>query len=479
MNYIEIINFISHILFTFLLAFYLIINLQWYDYKLKRVLFKHHKLHWHIIYFIFPVLIYYLIKDYFYIFLFFAFTPAIIFWYKKLDKKLVFTNRVKRFLSILFIFSISYDFFVFKFGYKTYDVFLPLILTFLISNLIEKFVQYTYKKRALRKLKRIADLKIIAITGSYGKTSIKNFIYELLKIKYKVYKTPRSVNTLNGIIKDICENLPSALDFYIIEAGAREEGDIRKISKLLNHSYAVISKIGPQHIEYFKNLKTIKRTKLELLNSKNLLQVFIHNDIDIESDNFIKYNDGISNIKSSLDGLSFDIKRDNIDLSLSSNKLLGSFQVDNLSCAISVAKYFSLSDEEIIKGISKLKPVKHRLEKIVSNGKLILDDSYNGNIEGMLESFILCSTYEGRKVIVTPGLVEANDDLNKKLLKEINATFDVAIITGRLNASFFDKYLEIARKIILHDKRQLENVLETITKKGDIILFSNDAPNFV
>jgi UDP-N-acetylmuramoyl-tripeptide--D-alanyl-D-alanine ligase len=116
---------------------------------------------------------------------------------------------------------------------------------------------------------------------------------------------------------------------------------------------------------------------------------------------------------------------------------------------------------------------------IKAGGKLILDDGYNGNIDGMLEAVRLCSLHEGRKVIVTPGLVESSNELNLKLINAINSVFDTVIVTGALNAELFDKNLKVKNKIILSDKSKMQEVLLEHIRAGDIILFANDAPNFI
>jgi len=119
------------------------------------------------------------------------------------------------------------------------------------------------------------------------------------------------------------------------------------------------------------------------------------------------------------------------------------------------------------------------LQLIKAGGKIILDDGYNGNIDGMLEAVRLCSTHNGRKVIVTPGLVESSDELNLRLIDAINEVFDIVIVTGSLNADLFMKNLKVQNKIMLSDKAALTEVLANQTKVGDIILFANDAPNFI
>ncbi|MDX9756583.1 MAG: cyanophycin synthetase, partial [Sulfurimonas sp.] len=158
---------------------------------------------------------------------------------------------------------------------------------------------------------------------------------------------------------------------------------------------------------------------------------------------------------------------------------LGSFQTMNISVAVQIAKRFGMSDEEIQSAVSRLTPVAHRLQMIKAGGKLILDDGYNGNIDGMLEALRLCSLHGGRKVIVTPGLVESSDELNLKFIEAINSVFDIAIVTGSLNAELFDKNLKVKNKIMLSDKSKMQEVLISETRAGDIILFANDAPNFI
>jgi UDP-N-acetylmuramoyl-tripeptide--D-alanyl-D-alanine ligase len=151
----------------------------------------------------------------------------------------------------------------------------------------------------------------------------------------------------------------------------------------------------------------------------------------------------------------------------------------NIDVSVRIAKSFNVDTKDIVKAVSKLIPVAHRLQKIEAGGKIILDDGYNGNIDGMLEGIRLCSLHDGRKVIVTPGLVESSDELNIQLAQAINKVFNTVIITGALNAELFSKNITVRNKILLKDKSKMQEILLTQTKAGDIILFANDAPNFI
>jgi len=232
MEIANLLTLLSHILFTLALGYYLITNLQWYNYKLQRVIFKHKKQLWHLFYFLIPLFAYYLTAKYFWIYFYLAYLPALYLWQKKLDKKLVFTARVWRFFGFL-LFSVLFQDMLCLLGNQCqlFGVFLPLLAALGASYLFEKFLFLSYKRQAEKKLQAMQDLKIIAITASYGKTSIKNFLYQILSSHFHTYMTPRSVNTLGGLVKDVNVDLPSNTKIYIAEAGARVAGDIDEIAR--------------------------------------------------------------------------------------------------------------------------------------------------------------------------------------------------------------------------------------------------------
>ena len=477
MSYIYL---LTHVVFTLALGYYFMSAMQWYSYKIDRVIFHFNRYDWHLYFFVVPIFVYYLSGIYFIFYFFILFVPTLVLWYRKLDKKLVFTARIKRFFGFLVLAVVFQDILCFLSPKcAIYGVILPLLFSYLASYLYEKILFYGYKKSALKKLSSNKNLKIIAITASYGKTSIKNFLYEVLASKYKVYKTPRSINTLAGIIKDINENLSDDLDFYIVEAGARQKGDIDEIARFVNPQIAIVGQIGEQHIEYFKSLENIRNTKMELLNSDRLEQAFIHVSANVKKDkNIVTYGNDLNNIASSLSGINFEIKLDGINEKFHT-KLLGAFNANNLEVVILAALYLGINLEDIKSSIENISTVEHRLQKIEANGKIIIDDSYNGNLQGMLSSYELINTYNGRKVIVTPGIVESSEQANIELAKKIDNIFDLVIITGKVNLKILNQYITKTEKLILRDKDELQNTLASHTQVGDIVLFSNDAPTFM
>ena len=477
----EYFNIITHLILIMSLGWYLITNLQWYNYKLERVVLKHHKWQWHITYFVAPVLLFYIIPESYYaIYFYLLYMTSFVLWNRKLDRPLVLTSRVKRFLVVLLV--VTFSMIALCLSSPTCTnilIFIPLILAYGISMIMEKIFFISFKHKGKQRFQSIVGLKTVAITASFGKTSIKNYLHHVLKNKYKVYKTPRSVNTIAGIVLDVNKDLPLDTQIYIAEAGAREKGDIEEISMYLEPEICIIGSVGEQHIEYFKTIDNIIHTKMEILNSPNMKMGFVHESVPIkEYPNITKYPNNLHIVKSNLDGIWFDVEVGG-KIEHFHAPILGNFNAINLTAVILVSHYLGMSIDEIKISLGTLPQVEHRLQKIEAGGKIIIDDSYNGNLEGMLEAVNICSTHIGRKVIITPGLVESTDEANILLAKTINENFDFVILTGSLNTHLFSANIDKEKVYILKDKALLEATLATTTKAGDFILFANDAPNFI
>ena len=476
----EYLDIFTHIIVVMSLGWYMITNLQWYNYKIQRVILKHHKQQWHIVYFLTPFVFYYILPTlYFDIYFYILYLSSFVIWNRNLDRPVVLTARVKRFLAILLFTTFAIDALVVASSMNIYGLFLPLFMTYITTTVLEKIFFLRFKANAKSRLKTIRDLKTIAITASYGKTSIKNYLYQVLSKKFNVYMTPRSVNTIGGIVKDVNTDLPLDTQIYIAEAGARETGDILEIVNFIEPQYAIIGSVGEQHIEYFKTLDNIIHTKMEILKSPKLIHGFVHDSVPILAyDTITKYPNDLKITRSDLNGIWFDLNM-NGAIEHFHAPILGSFNAINLTSVILMAKTLGMSIDEIKVALHNLKPVNHRLHLSKVAGKLILDDSFNGNLEGMLEAVQISSTYEGRKVIITPGLVESTMEANVEFAKAVENVFDVVIITGSLNAKLLEKVITKVKPIMLDDKSQMQDILAKETQIGDLILFANDAPNFI
>jgi len=186
-------NYIFYTLFLLAMGYYTITNLQWYSYKLSRVMFHHTKTWWHFAYFLVPYALYMFVNSgsgYGFVVVL-LYLPLLYRWYSSLDKPLVWTGRVKRFYGTMILFALFITF-----GLGKMTIVIPILLAYFITLFIEMMLFNGFKVKAQKKLDSIDGLIVIGITASYGKTSIKNYIEHLLKAKYKTYATPRSVNTL-------------------------------------------------------------------------------------------------------------------------------------------------------------------------------------------------------------------------------------------------------------------------------------------
>lgn len=495
MDFLSLFDSITYLLFILALTYYLATTLQWYHYSFLRIITKHHKGIWHVYYFIVPTILYYTTSMLhqnmlFYGYMYIIFLPMLFIWYKSLDKKLVWTQRVKRLFASISLFTLLSVCLSLLTCYITHSIYaiLPLILGFVCANVCEAILFRIYAKKAHDKLQQLQNLKIIAITGSYGKTSMKNFIAQILQQQFSVYATPRSVNTYKGLVADINQNINSTYEIYVAEAGARQVGDIKEIATLLKHHYAVIGKIGHAHIEYFKNIESTTQTKFEILYSERLLQAFvqrdniypkaIHPQFSHNMEKLTPYPPVIKDIESTLDTTSFSLEIDSIAVPFTC-KILGRFNVDNIAVAIMLAKTLGMDIAALQKAVEQLQPIPHRLQRIDTPQKIVIDDSFNGNLEGMSEAIRLSSLHNGRKVIVTPGLVEHDEASNITLAQRINEVFNLVIITGDLNAKILDKHITTPQKIILKDKSKLENILAETGMQNDLVLFANDAPSYI
>jgi UDP-N-acetylmuramoyl-tripeptide--D-alanyl-D-alanine ligase len=469
-----------------LLVFYYFSSvLQWQSYKLKRVIFNFSKPRWHIVFFGLPIVMIGVVD----IFdrpiweVLFLFVYIIYFtkWLAKLDKKLVFTARVKRLWAIFGVLILLSAFGLPQMFQAAY-LLISVAVAYLISAEIEKKIALSFENKALKKLRDISPI-VVGITASFGKTSIKNFAAHILAKKHRVYATPASVNTKIGIIKDINEHLPQDAEVYIVEAGARQKGDIAEIVSLVRPQYAVIGKIGEAHIEYFKTIENIQSTKAEMLSSDTLKEAFVFENSGQNGEKLtvFGYENGvqIKNAVSTLGGVSFELFLDEQMHKFEAPNILGAFNAINITAAVLLAKALGMDTESIKRAVESLPSVAHRLQKITAGEKIIIDDSFNGNVDGIKEGIELCRTHPNQKVIVTCGLVESRDELNIELARLIDEVFDVVIVTGELNKKLFDDNIQKCEKIFLRDKKELENILKEKTAPNSIVYFANDAPGYI
>lgn len=365
---------------------------------------------------------------------------------------------------------------------------------------VENSIAKNYVKKAKIKLASMKNLVVIGVTGSYGKTTVKNIIASLLAEKYKVCVSPFSYNTPLGLTKTILENLTEQDEILICEMGARNPGDIAELCQMVNPQIGVITGVGNQHLATFKTVQKLIETKAELANyveihggylvvnttSDGAKQIFENSKAEKIGVSLYDGEIFAKDIATTKDGSTFELFDGGKNLGKVNTILLGEHNISNILVAVAVAKKLGLSGKQIVDGINKIIPVAHRLSIVPSsNALVVIDDAYNGSVEGTRAALDVLSKFDGKKIVITPGLVELGKEqfnCNFEFGREMSKVCDYVIITGILNYEAIASGLEFAgfekTKIIRAGSLdQAVSMLGAITNPGDVVLFENDLPD--
>ncbi len=430
---------------------------------------------------------------------------------KKSIKKLVLTARVKRLFATAFI-LLALPFVLVLQNDKTLSLLgvqIVLLLSFispintflswLFTLPFEKMFARYYINDAKKILKNHKNLKVIGITGSYGKTTTKFILTRILNEKFNVVCTPQSFNTPMGVVRTVRSDLKPQTEIFVCEMGAKNVGDIKEICDIVSPDFALITSVGPQHLETFKTIENVFKTKFELADAVTAKggKVFVNADSQGIRTNLDKisaltygsengYDYFVSDFKASRQGSQFTLHINGEEINLST-KLLGTHSMINIAGAAALSYTLGVSAEEIKFAVASLKQTEHRLEiKSSVNGSVMIDDAYNSNPEGCLEAVrVLDSFHDMQKVIITPGLIELGDkeyDCNYALGLEAAKYCDKIILVGinrskpmadAVNSTEFNKdNLFIAKSFF-----EAMEIYSRFADNNTVLLVENDLPD--
>lgn len=444
-------------------------------------------------------------------------TNTIILVRKKYKKPLVMTRRASRILltmlllaaiptviclfvcqaqgaSLIFVVDIILAAFCFSQSFA-------LVANWLLKP-VEANINRKYYQDAERILRGMPDLKIIGVTGSYGKTSTKHYLNRILSEKYDVMMTPGSFNTTMGVIRTVREYLKPYNEVFIVEMGAKQPGDIKEICDLVHPEIGIVTAVGEQHLESFKTIENVQRTKFELIDSlpTDGLAV-VNNDFPfvanrkVDNVKCIRY--AVSecgpaeyiaeDIRYSAHGTSFTVVTPTGEKFGFSTHLEGECNVSNLLAAIIVALRLEVPIEKIRYAVNDIQQVEHRLNmKRTPGGVTIIDDAFNSNPTGSKMALdVLKMMTGGRRIIVTPGMIELGErqeELNAKFGEYIAGAADIAIIVGHYNREAIISGIKSTDTTSLdvhavNSFSEAQQLLATTLKPGDTILYENDLPD--
>ena len=375
--------------------------------------------------------------------------------------------------------------------FLAYGIVIPLII---VKFFIQRPIEYFIIRRAKRKLKRHKALKI-AVAGSFGKTSMREILKAVLSEGKKVAAASRNHNTPLGISRFI-DSLFGDEEVLIFEFGEYYPGDIRKLCDLVQPEIGVITGINEAHLKKFKKIERTVKTVYELADYLGGKPAYVNGENNLARENarfgHILYNrEGvgdwtIENLKTNLNGTSFVLIKTDKRIEFSSG-LFGLHQAGPLAAAADIALSIGLSFDQVNAGVSKTKSFDHRLElKIDSAGVIILDDSYNGNPDGVRAAIgFLAFLKDHRRFFVTPGLVEMGtqtEEVHRQIGKDLaKAEIEKIVLIKNSVTSYIEEGLkesgyesEILR---FPDAFSAFAALPHLTVKGDIVLLQNDWPD--
>ncbi|MYE26167.1 MAG: UDP-N-acetylmuramoyl-tripeptide--D-alanyl-D-alanine ligase [Chloroflexi bacterium] len=369
-----------------------------------------------------------------------------------------------------------------------------------------------YLRQAADTLDKIQP-KVIGITGSYGKTTTKSFLRDILSARFSAYATPKSYNTLMGISLAINRDLADdyRTEYFISEMGAYVEGEIDRICQLTPPDIAVVTEIGPQHLERFGSLENVRKAKYELIKNLPADGVAVLNwdnpyiremaaegypstiltvsrKLTLEAAQKRGVTWVASDVQETLEGLRFTASRvDAGENAQITTPVVGEHNVTNLLLCIAIARHEGIALRQIAMRIRSLQPAESRLVlQTTAAGITIINDAYSANPKGIVSALKILGMHEmGARLLITPGMIELGelqDDENRKLglLAAQHATDIILIgksqtqpIAEAIRSTAFDR----SRLRVVETLKESVEWYQHNLKAGDTVLFLNDLPD--
>ena len=436
----------------------------------------------------------------------------------KYKKPLVFTNRAKRIYAVAAVIAIALicccgfgfgkgdsNSILSACGSTAFALYIGSHMIMYVANVllapVEKHINKGYYNDAARILASMPDLKIIGITGSYGKTSTKHYLHRILSEKYDVLMTPGSYNTTLGVIRTVREYLKPYNEVFIVEMGAKQQGDIKEICDLVKPHMGIVTAVGEQHLESFKSIENVQSTKFELIDALPQDGMGVVNDDfeyvanrEVENVECIRY--AVNETKNAAytakditydeTGTRFTVVGGGKELQLHT-KLVGECNISNLIAAVIIALRLEVPEDKIRYAVEKIEQVEHRLNlKRTPGGITIIDDAFNSNPTGSKMAMDVLSRFnKGKRIVITPGMIELGEkqyELNEALGVKIAECADVAIIVGEYNKEALlggikQGKMNSENVHAVASFNEAQQVLATIARAGDTVLYENDLPD--
>lgn len=408
------------------------------------------------------------------------------------------------FTDLQFQTSILYsaDIYLLAFGWIVADALVPFFIfsAGFITKPYENYVHRYFIRQAQQKLAQMPDLTVIAITGSYGKTSTKFMIRDLLSERYSVCATPGSYNTPMGICKVINNDLNARHQVLVLEMGARYEGNIDELCDIAEPDISVVTNVGIAHLETFGSQDAIARTKSTLVKRTKPNGTAILNADDQRVVKMGNLRDDIAfvtaglqngdirgnNIQYSPNGMQFTVSAEG-DSEPFKMQLLGAHNVQNMLLAVGVGQSLGLRLSTMSAAAGRIEPVEHRLELKNQERLTIIDDAFNANPVGAKNAVeTLAQFNSGRRIIITPGMIELGDlqdEKNRNFGRQIGqAGLDLVILVGTnqteaIRQGITSTEFDMTKVQTVPSLDEANRLMQDTAEDGDVVLYENDLPD--
>lgn len=392
------------------------------------------------------------------------------------------SSRIAQGINIIY----SVDFFVlFSFYLLVLSALAPLFILlaiFLVTPLAD-FQKKRIVARANRKMEECKHLKTIGITGSYGKTSTKEFLFAILSTKYRVVKTSGNNNTLMGVASTILGSVSDEFDYFICEMGAYRLGEIAEISALARPWAGIITGVNEQHLDLFGSLKNTKRTKFELVQGLPADGFAVINEqaaelpprIDAGTEDAVFFSDRL------IEGLT--VSPEHIEFRYKDTvfraHLLGKHYVLNLLSAIMAAEKLGMTHAEIQAAVEKIGLESEYLMRKCAGprGAVFIDDSYSANPSGVMAALeYLEDAYpKSKKIFVFPGIIElgkSSKKIHQKLWAKANELCSVVYVMQSEDRELKKKYQK-CRLVFEKDFDKISIDIQKYLDQNTVVLFES------
>lgn len=434
---------------------------------------------------------------------------------RKTLKMPVFTKKAIALIALAFLLAVLILWFLIFFERDpvnfaswllVFDIIFPFLIFLLVFFLrpFSDLLKNQIIKKAKKKIRAYPNLLVVGISGSYGKTTTKEILCEIISQKFSVLKTKENQNTDIGIAQCVLGELGPGQEVFVVEMGAYDKGGIKKSADIVNPKIGILTGINEQHIALFGSQENIVSTKFELIEGLpeegtavlNMNCEFIKTKFNLSKDSLKVKNRRLVSPNEELDVWARDIVEEPSSVEFNGLSKEGDFAhfkigllggrqiVENTLLAIACAKELGMSFQEIADACLEIKQEKSPIKRAVYKGLNILDSSYSANPDGVVADLEYLKMYPGRKIVIMPCLIElgkAAKEVHRRIGRKIGEICSLAIISSKdyfaqIKAGALESNMEERNIILAQSSQDIVGNLLMFAVSGDTVLLEGRLP---